>query len=215
MIYSLYYKVKPKSASQLYSLLGVHSFCTTDSSTERMRIANDGTVSITGTLSFGSRVQDFLIYLFGSDYGFGINGSTLRYNSGGGNHAFYSAGAFKVNINSTGIGIGIFEPFAPLCIGHPSVASDGHLVVSKNSGGNRNFRMGYDGSFNFCFGDYGNATSGNTWRSTDLSIGYSSGNIGIGIAPTFKKLEWLFLRKYFYNAKSLLFKLICLWFIHR
>ena len=81
------------------------------------------------------------------------------------------------------VGIGITNPFANLCIGSPAVASDGVLVLSKNGGGNRNFKMGYDGSFNFCFGDFGAALSGNTWRSTDLTINYLTGNIGIGVVP--------------------------------
>ena len=38
-------------------------------------------VAINGVLSFGARVQDFLINLYGtSSFGFGINASTLRYN---------------------------------------------------------------------------------------------------------------------------------------
>ena len=81
------------------------------------------------------------------------------------------------------VGIGITNPFANLCIGSPAVASDGVLVLSKNGGGNRNFKMGYDGNFNFCLGDFGGALSGNTWRSTDLTINYFTGNIGIGVVP--------------------------------
>ena len=85
---------------------------------------------------------------------------------------------------SDNVGIGITNPFAPLCIGSPVVASDGVLVLSKNgNAGNRNFKMGYDASFNFCFGDFGSALSGNTWRSTDLTFGWSTGNIGIGVVP--------------------------------
>ncbi len=94
-------------------------------------------------------------------------------------------GAERMRIINNGfVGIGITNPFAPLCIGTPASASDGSLVISKNSGGNRNFKMGYDGSFNFCMGDFGNGVSGNTWRSTDLSIAYLNGNVGIGLAPT-------------------------------
>ena len=52
-------------------------------------------------LSFGSRINDYLIYLYGGGYGFGINANTLRYNSDN-NHSFYSAGIMKANIDNTG-----------------------------------------------------------------------------------------------------------------
>ena len=40
--------------------------------------------------------------------------------------------------------------------------------------------MGIDDGFNFCIGDYGSLTSGNTWTPTQFSINSSTGNIGIG-----------------------------------
>ena len=49
---------------------------------------------------------------------------------------------FQVNgiTPSTGnVGIGITNPFASLCIGTPASTSDGTQVISRNSGGNRNF----------------------------------------------------------------------------
>ena len=59
-----------------------------------------------------------------------------------------------INGPTGNVGIGITNPFAPLCIGTPESISDGALVISsRTAAGNRNFRMGYDGSFNFstCF----------------------------------------------------------------
>jgi hypothetical protein len=85
--------------------------------------------------------------------------------------------------NITGnLGIGNPTPQGMLSIGRPDAVSDGTLTISKNNGtgGNRNFKMGYDASFNFCFGDFGGAASGNTWASTHLIIYYNNGYVGIG-----------------------------------
>ncbi len=96
--------------------------------TTRMTIDTTGNVGLTGILTFGSRVQDFLIKLCGNNYGFGINSGMLRYNSGG-SHTFFSGGVQRVNFDSSGnVGIG-FNPFAPLCIGNPLASSDGALVI--------------------------------------------------------------------------------------
>jgi hypothetical protein len=85
---------------------GDHIFKTSGQN-EKMRIAKNGLVTISGdlttsgTLSFGSRTPDFLIYLYGTDYGFGINDSTLRYNSGG-SHKFYTGATNTATISNTG-----------------------------------------------------------------------------------------------------------------
>ena len=56
------------------------------------------------TLSLGSRVLDFLIYLYGSDYGFGINGNVLRYNCpSSATHKFYSGTTNTTTIGTTGL----------------------------------------------------------------------------------------------------------------
>jgi hypothetical protein len=89
------------------------------------------------------------------------------------------------------VGIGNPSPMASLSIGSPNVVnSDGTITLSKNSGGGaiRNFKIGLDASFNFCIGDFGNATSGNTWASTQLTINYSNGNVGIGAVNQTQKL---------------------------
>jgi hypothetical protein len=57
--------------------------------------------SILGTLSFGSRTPDFLIYLYGTTYGFGINPNTLRYNSEN-FHRFYTGATNTATIDSSG-----------------------------------------------------------------------------------------------------------------
>jgi hypothetical protein len=60
------------------------------------------TVNITGgSLNFGSRIQDYLIKLWGNDYGFGVNNSTLRYNSGSA-HKFYAGSTNTFTIDGTG-----------------------------------------------------------------------------------------------------------------
>ncbi len=56
-----------------------------------------------GTLNFGSRISDFLIYLWGSDYGFGINGEILRYNAPvGSSHRFYIGTTNITTIDTAG-----------------------------------------------------------------------------------------------------------------
>jgi hypothetical protein len=80
---------------------------------------------------------------------------------------------------------------ATLLLGRPDVSSDGAIVLSRNIGGGgwRNFRIGIDNSLNLCLGDYGSLTTGNTWPSTQFSINYSSGNVGIGTANSVFKLS--------------------------
>jgi hypothetical protein len=64
-------------------------------------------LTIGGTLDFGNRIQDYIIYLWGTTYGFGINGGTLRYNSDG-VHKFYCGGAESTTITTKGIIIGTY-----------------------------------------------------------------------------------------------------------
>jgi hypothetical protein len=87
------------------------------------------------------------------------------------------------------VGIGNEIPLGTLSIGRPDfTTSDGTLVISKNGGGNRNFKFGYDASFNFCMGDFGGATSGNTWNSSQFNINWNTGNVGIGAINQSPKL---------------------------
>jgi hypothetical protein len=54
-------------------------------------------------LSFGSRTGDFIIKLYGQDFGFGINGATLRYNVPVGSvHRFYHGTTNTAWIDDTG-----------------------------------------------------------------------------------------------------------------
>jgi hypothetical protein len=197
---------------------GNHVFYTTNSGTERMRIANNGNVGI-GTADpktllnvngkalfhngsalapvnglYGNDGARLILWPGAADnvaYSLGIAGSTLWYAvPTGAVHAFYTGTTERLRIDTVGnVGIGITNPFAMLNIGTPSISgSDGTLVISKNSGGNRNFRFGYDAAFNFCMGDFGNGVSGNTWTSNQFNINYFTGNIGIGITGQTEKL---------------------------
>ena len=112
---------------------------------------------------------------------FGNSGATTTIN---GNNILLSGG---------NVGIGNPSPTAPLWIGRPDVASSGYIVISQNSSGNRNYKMGFDANFNFVLGDYGNANGTNTWTSQFL-INYSApanslsinnkGNVNINNALT-------------------------------
>jgi hypothetical protein len=54
-------------------------------------------------LSFGARTGDFIIKMFGEDYGFGINGYTLRYNAAlSASHKFYTGSTLTFTISDTG-----------------------------------------------------------------------------------------------------------------
>jgi hypothetical protein len=54
-------------------------------------------------LSFGSRTGNFIIKLFGEDYGFGINSFTLRYNAGlTASHKFYTGSTNTFTIHGDG-----------------------------------------------------------------------------------------------------------------
>ena len=58
-------------------------------------------ISVNGILKFGTRVQDYLIDLYGGTYGFGVNASTLRYNSYSA-HKFYSSATNTFTIDTSG-----------------------------------------------------------------------------------------------------------------
>ena len=54
-------------------------------------------------LSFGSRLGNFIIKLYGEDFGFGINNGTLRYNVPTGSvHRFYNGATNTVTIEDAG-----------------------------------------------------------------------------------------------------------------
>jgi hypothetical protein len=101
-----------------------------------------------------------------------------------------TGGDTRLTINDSGnVGIGTTNPQGTLALGNVSGISDASLIVSKNNGtGWRNFKLGFDANFNICLGDFGGAVSGNTWASSQFSINYFNGNVGIGIADQTQKL---------------------------
>lgn len=74
------------------------------------------------------------------------------------------------------VGIGTANPLGPLSVGDSSVAgSDGYIVVGKKTpaGGTRHARIGYDATFNFAIGDYGNNNAAGTW-TPQLAINWQA-----------------------------------------
>jgi hypothetical protein len=221
-------------------------------------------------LSFGSRLGDNFLRLFGSDYGFGINSLTLRYNVPAGSfHRFYHGATNTAWIDDTGrlkattfegsgasltnvpyssitsvpdfllkiggtltgtlngttinattalqeagtnltskylqlaggtltgtlngtsifttgnVGVGTNNQIASLVVGNIDAdGSDGSIAFSKrqNAGTKRNFKMGMNGDYTFCIGDYGAGnTTANSWSVNHFNIRYADGNVGIGI----------------------------------
>jgi hypothetical protein len=89
-------------------------------------------------------------------------------------------------IYTTGnVGVGTNNNIASLVVGNIDAdGSDGSIAFSKrqNSGTKRNFKMGMNGDYTFCIGDYGSGnTTANSWSSNHFNIRYADGNVGIGI----------------------------------
>ena len=226
--------------------------------------------NIADYLSFGSRLGDNIIRLYGTNFGFGINDSTLRYNVPAGSvHRFYNGTTNTVWIDDTGrlkattfegsgasltnvpyasitsvpdfllksggtmtgtlngttinattalqesgtnltskylqlaggtltgtlngttifttgnVGVGTNNQIASLVVGNIDAdGSDGSIAFSKrqNVGTKRNFKMGMNGDYTFCIGDYGAGnTTANPWSTNYFNIRYADGNVGIGI----------------------------------
>ena len=101
------------------------------------------------------------------------------------------------SLGISNIGIGITNPYGNLHIGSPFTVSDGSIIISRRDSNtsNRNFKIGYDSNYNFCFGDFGSNDS-RTWNQQFLINSNATSNtfvinsnsfIGIGITnPAFK-----------------------------
>ena len=97
----------------------------------------------------------------------------------------------NIFMNSSNVGINNSVPQGLLHLGNVNNNSDGNLVFSKRTapGTQRNFKIGFDSSYNFVLGDFGSASTTNTWIS-QMFINYSSpansltinssGNVGFG-----------------------------------
>ena len=139
-------------------------------------ITTSGIINLNGdNLQFPNTLNQYKINLYGTNsYGFGIAGSTLMYSSPS-YHKFYNGTTNTFTINGSGnIGILNTAPWAPLNVGDSSVASNGYINIAKNSGGNRNSRLGFDTSFNICLGDYGNANNTSNAWNPQLIMAYNA-----------------------------------------
>ncbi len=128
-------------------------------------------LTINGALDFGSRIQDYIINLWGSgNYGFGINGGTLRYNSDG-VHKFYCGGTESSTFTNKGLVIGTYgTQYYP-------------LIVSRTINGTLSYvyvRTGWNGGSDYNTNSYTGDTSaafagqihvaGNILNSSDIRI---------------------------------------------
>ncbi len=101
-------------------------------------LANDntfaGNVIINGTtkrLSFGSRTEDFLIYLWGTVYGLGVNGSTFRLNApADASYKFYTG---PTNNTMTLNNAGVLSTTGGITLtGAAKFSGDGSLITAIN-----------------------------------------------------------------------------------
>jgi len=107
------------------------------------------------------------------------------------NYLLKTGGTLTGTLNGTtifttgNIGVGTNNQIASLVVGNIDAdGSDGSIAFSKrqNSGVKRNFKMGMNGDYTFCIGDYGGGnTTANPWSSNHFNIRYFDGNVGIGI----------------------------------
>ena len=170
---------------------GCHIFLTqtapSGGETERLRIGNNGNVSIgtTDTSTYKLNVAGD-VNISGA---FRVGGVALA-NS-------WSASGTNIYYNAGNVGIGHSAPIGPLCVGNSSVAgSDGFILIGKNNGGGgtRHQRIGYNANFDLVIGDAGSGTLG-TWIEA-FKLSYASpanalvvngnGYVGIGTTPSYK-----------------------------
>jgi hypothetical protein len=95
--------------------------------------------------------------------------------------SFYSTGNARV---SSYLSIQNANPWAPLNVGDCSAATDGFINFGKNSGGNRNCKVGYNSCFTFCIGDFGNVNNNSNNWSQQFGISYQAPQASLGIDST-------------------------------
>ena len=127
-------------------------------SDERMRITSTGNVSCTGSIACT-----------------GVSTGPIGCTS------FYSTGNARV---SSYLSIQNANPWAPLNVGDCSSTTDGFINFGKNSGGNRNCKVGYNSGFTFCIGDFGNVNNNSNNWSQQFGISYQAPQASLGIDST-------------------------------
>jgi hypothetical protein len=182
---------------------GNHLFFTTDSTSEKLRIANSGNVGI------GTNNPTSLLHLHnanasgevkitlsdgntgtGSTDGFSIikNGddSCRIWNYENTSLILGTNNLDRLTVSSNGnVGIANTIPIATLSIGTglSSVNNDGSISVGKSDGvgNNRKFKFGYDSSYNFILGDWGGGNLDTEPWTKQISIAYNAPNNSLRI----------------------------------
>ena len=167
-------------ASYFHSANGIYYFRNSDQSKNRI------TIDDVGKMTFDNELNDMRIQLW-DGYGFGINGGTLRYNSGN-LHRFYTGTTNTFTIDSIG------NATSASSFGTSGVISGGGIIKGRNF-------MDYGRDLSYTVGYNGSTASGWFWQTNefwDSGIGGSTGGqyLKISINPLSMSTVYWFGRAY-------------------
>ena len=101
-----------------------------------LTVGSSVNINNNGVLNFDNQINNFRINLWGGVYGFGINDSTLRYNTSG-NHTFFNNGTQVLKIDAGGnlgsLGFGNFWGILNKNFSQPLISSTTNWLVGNPS----------------------------------------------------------------------------------